>query len=196
MKKMTQAARVTGSNLHGEQEEHEEDDTGSKSNRKQFTWGARRTGRKLYMGSKRNKREKREKTQETRGNEGRDTGNKSNRKKKHSKTKGIGVKRHMKQMKGQSKQENEEERDTGNKRNLKAVVQLEFLGRKRNFAGNFDKLAHKIRCTKKWQLCNWKRVLANVVYIILHCNLLHMYLPHVRTYYSIYHTTEISWENL
>ncbi len=34
------------------------------------------------------------------------------------------------------------------------------------------------------------------VYIILHCNLLHMYLPHVRTYYSINHTTEISWENL
>ncbi len=40
-------------------------------------------------------------------------------------------------MKRQRKKENEEEIDTGNKRNQKAVVQLECFGRKGNFAGRF-----------------------------------------------------------
>jgi hypothetical protein len=130
------------------------------------------------------KQEKRkEVTQETRRTGRRNTGNKSNRGRD----------------KGKSKYQ--EERNTENKEPESSyAVRMIWKGgkfcRKIFILGNLDKLAQKIRCTKKWLLCNWKRVLANVVYIILHCNQLHMYLPHVRTYYSIYHTTEISWENL
>jgi hypothetical protein len=122
------------------QEVWEGGDTGNKRNRNEVTEAARVTEAR-YTGCKRSRKEV---TQETRGTGRRNTGNKSNRGRD----------------KGKSK--NQEERNTENKepKSSYAVRMLWKEGKFRRkifILGNLDKLAHKIRCTKKRQLCNWKR---------------------------------------